>query len=128
MKLAVVAIAVVILAQPPTADVLRARLAAYLTAYQPRLSGLIADELLVQENKRGSRRTGGLGPPEYRTIHAEVAFIALPGEAGWLGFRSVTKVGGKPVNDEQASLNTALAGGAQNDYSKARAMLADSGI
>jgi hypothetical protein len=127
MKLAsIVAIAVAILAQPPTTDVLRARLALYLTDYEPRLSELMADEHLVQENTRGVRRTGGLGPREYRTIHSEVAFIALPGDAGWLGFRRVTKVGGKAVKDEAASLNTALTSGAQDDYSRARAMLADS--
>lgn len=126
MKFALVAIAAALLAQPLTADVLRGRLAAYLTEYEPRMSELIADELLVQENKRGSRQAGGIGPREYRTIHAEVAFIALPGDAGWLGFRRVTKVGGKPVKGELTSLNTALAGGAQDDYSKARAMLADS--
>ena len=126
MKLALVAIAVAILAQPTTADVLRARLAAYLNDYEPRLSELIADELLVQENRRGSRLTGGLGPREYRTIHAEVAFIALPGDAGWLGFRRVAKVAGKAVDDEAVSLNAALTAGTQDDYAKARAMLADS--
>lgn len=126
MKLAVAAIAVALLTQPPNAEVLRARLAAYLEAYEPRLSELIADELLVQENKRGPRLTGGSGPRQYRTINAEVAFIALPGDAGWLGFRRVTKVGGKPVTNDFVSLNTALAGGAQDDYSRGRAMLADS--
>jgi hypothetical protein len=126
MKLLAVATAVAILAQPPTADVLRARLAAYLTDYEPRLSELIADELLVQENKRGSRPTGGIGPREYRTIHSEVAFIALPGDAGWLGFRRVAKVGGKPIDGDAASLNAALTSGANDDYAKARAMLADS--
>lgn len=126
MKLAATVLGLAVFLQSPTVPELRARLAAYLTAYEPRLSELIADELLVQENKRGSRETGGIGPREYRTIHAEVAFIALPGDAGWLGFRRVTKVGGKPVNGELASLNTALDGGAQDDYSKARAMLADS--
>ena len=126
MKFAVAAIVIALLAQPPSAEVLRARLAGYLTDYEPRLSELVADELLVQENKRGPRPTGGSGPREYRTVQAEVAFIALPGDAGWLGFRHVTKVGGKQVNDELVSLNTALAGGAQDDYSRARAMLANS--
>jgi hypothetical protein len=126
MKVVAAALAITMLAQAPAADALRARLAAYLTGYQPRLSELIADELLVQENRRGSRPTGGLGPREYKTIHAEVAFIALPGDAGWLGFRRVTKVGGQAVTDSAASLNAALTTGAQDDYAKARAMLADS--
>ena len=126
MKLAVAALAITLLAQAPTAEELRARLNAYLTGYEPKLSELIADEHLIQENRRGSRPAGGHGPREYRTIHSEVAFIALPGDVGWLGFRRVGKVSGKAVDDEAASLQAALRAGAQDDYARARAMLADS--
>ena len=92
-----------------------------------RLSELIADELMIQQNVRGTRTAGGgIGPPEFRTIRSEVAFIALPGEVGWMGFRRVTKVGSNLVEDELGALTTGLAGGAQDDYARARAMLADS--
>ena len=90
MKLAAAALAITMLAQAPTATELRARLKAYLTDYEPKLSELIADEVMIQQNVRGTRTAGGgIGPPEFRTIRSEVAFIALPGEVGWMGFRRV---------------------------------------
>ncbi len=56
---------------------------------------------MIQQTVRGTRTAGGgIGPPEFRTIRSEVAFIALPGDAGWMGFRRVTKVGSNPVSDE----------------------------
>ena len=98
-KLAVAALAITVLAQPPTASDLRARLSAYLADYEPKLSELIADEVMIQQNRRGERTAGGgIGPPEFRTIRSEVAFIALPGDAGWMGFRRVTKVGSNLVD------------------------------
>ena len=95
----------------PDAQDIRDRLNAYLTTYEPRLSELIADESMVQQNARGnSPAGGGIGPPEFRTIRSEVAFIALPGDAGWMGFRRVLKVGSDAVDD----------------YSRARNMLSQS--
>ncbi len=101
MKLAAAALAITMLVQAPTANDLRARLAAYLTDYEPKLSELISDEVMIQQTMRGNRTAGGgIGPPEFRTIRSEVAFIALPGDAGWMGFRRVTKVGSNLVADE----------------------------
>jgi hypothetical protein len=114
------------LAPEVTADELRARLLKYLTAYEPRLSELIADELMVQQNERGDGPLGGIGPREYRTMRSEVAFIALPSDAGWMGFRKVLKVGSDDVSGSQDTLTTVLASGSRDDYFKARAMLADS--
>ena len=111
----------------PDAQDIRDRLNAYLTTYEPRLSELIADESMVQQNARGnSPAGGGIGPPEFRTIRSEVAFIALPGDAGWMGFRRVLKVGSDAVDDTLGSLNTVLAGGAVDDYSRARNMMSQS--
>ena len=127
MKLALAGFAVMLLAQAPTAPELRARLSEYLTAYEPKLSQLIADELMIQQNVRGNRSAGGgIGPPEFRTIRAEVAFIALPGDVGWMGFRRVTKVGSTVVEDGLGPLTTGLTAGTQDDYARARAMLAES--
>jgi len=115
-----------LLAPELTAEEVRTRLINYLTEYEPKLSELIADELMVQENVRGDRPTGGIGPREYRTIRSEVAFIALPSDAGWMGFRRVLKVGSDDVAGSDEKLTTVLAGGTRDDYFKARAMLADS--
>ena len=116
-----------VIAQKPTAQEVRDLLNLYLAGYEPKLSTLIADEVMVQQNVRGSNPAGGgIGPPEFRTIKSEVAFIALPGGAGWMGFRRVLKVGSDAVEDTLGSLNAVLASGAVDDYSKARNMLADS--
>ena len=130
MKLAAAALlGLLVLAQgkKATAEDIRDRLNAYLTTYEPRLSELISDELMVQQNVRGSRSAGGgIGAPEFRTLKSEVAFIALPGDAGWMGFRRVLKVGSDDVDDALGSLNTVLAGGAGDDYARARNMLSQS--
>ena len=116
-----------IVVQKPTPQDVREQLNSYLAGYEPKLSELIADEVMVQENVRGnSTAGGGIGPPEFRTIKSEVAFIALPGGAGWMGFRRVLKVGSDTVEDTLGSLTTVLAGGAVDDYAKARNMLTDS--
>jgi hypothetical protein len=44
-----------------------------------------------------------------RNLISEVAFIGLPNNAGWLGFRHVKSVNGKPVTLAEASLTTLLA-------------------
>lgn len=114
-------------AQKPTAEDVRNRLNTYLTSYEPKLSELIADEVMVQQNVRGtSSAGGGIGPPEFRTIKSEVAFIALPGNTGWMGFRRVLKVGSDAIDGTLGSLNAVLGSGAVDDFSKARQMLADS--
>lgn len=97
---AIAAVALSILAPEPTAQDVRGRLNTYLDGYEPKLSELIADEFMEQRNVRGdSPAGGGIGPPEFRTIRSEVAFIALPGDAGWMGFRHVLRVGSRAVDD-----------------------------
>ena len=126
MRAIAVAFAAIAILQGSNAEVLRARLHAYLTDYQPKLSALIADEVMVQQNVHGPKPTGGAGPRQFRTIRSEVAFIALPGDQQWLGFRRVNKVGNDAVDAQASSLATVLAAGDQDDYAKAKAMLAES--
>lgn len=108
--------------QAPTADEVRDRLDAYLLAYEPQLSALVADEEMTQ---RTSRQRGFTGATN-RRIHSEVAFVALPGKAGWLGFRRVVKVNGKTVKDQGVPLAQLMAEGTSDDYDQARLLLADS--
>lgn len=109
--------------QPTAADV-RIQLNAYLSDYEPKLSALIADERMTQRNE--PKRGGGDGVRERRSLASEVAFIALPGSAGWLGFRRVEHVNDKPVENTSTTLSAVLGAGAQDDYARAREMLADS--
>jgi hypothetical protein len=122
----VAAVALLLAAAPPTADEVRARLNIYLTDYEPKLSELIADEALLQRDVPRHEGRPGSEPFLKRTLQSEVAFIALPGDAGWLGFRRVLQLDAKPVDDTLGSLNSVLASGANDDYGKARLMLSDS--
>lgn len=127
MKIVAAAIvALAMLAPEPTPQDLRARLNTYLTAYEPRLSELIADERVTQRDV--PKHEGRPGSEEFfkRTLLSEVAFIALPGNAGWLGFRRVLKVDNTPVYDTLGALNATLSEGSKDDYLRARTMLSDS--
>lgn len=115
-----------VFAPPQTAQEIRAQLNTYLTEYEPKLSELIADEQLLQRDV--PKREGRPGADAFfkRSLFSEVAFLALPGNAGWLGFRRVIKVDDVAVEDTLGNLKSVLAGGASDDYSRARAMLMDS--
>jgi hypothetical protein len=103
------------LAPQPDLNAVRDRLDRYLLDYEPQLSALVADEELFQDDTY-----------RLRTIHSEVAFIGLPGNSGWLGFRRVVKVGGKAVKDAGPPLAQLLTDGAKDDYDQARLLLEQS--
>jgi hypothetical protein len=114
-------------AQAPNADAIRDRLDKYLLDYEPKLSTLIADERMTQRDGLGrGGNPNTTGPRKDREIISEVAFIGLPGDVGWLGFRRVTKVNGKPLSDAGPSLAVVLSDGAKDDYDQARLLLGQS--
>ncbi len=98
-------------AQPAPYDTVLAKLDAYLADYEPKLSELIADEVMSQEISRAFGPSTEMGPvgrsKTLRRLHSEVAFIALPDDSGWLGFRNVKSVDRKEVSDD-LSLTTIL--------------------
>ncbi|MDP3717405.1 MAG: hypothetical protein Q8T13_06535 [Acidobacteriota bacterium] len=120
--LAALVLGTLVAAQAPDAVTLRDQLDAYLLAYEPKLSTLLADEEMTQRMQEGygGRRV------THRRIRSEVAFIALPGDAGWLGFRRVVKVNDKAIKDHGVPLGQLMAEGASDDYDQARLLLADS--
>jgi hypothetical protein len=116
-------------AQQPVSDVeaVRARLDAYLTRYQIELSTLVADEQMSQHvgppteaNRRGFGERS-----ESRRLKSEVAFVGLPGDAGWLGFRRVVTVNGKPLKDAGPPLAQLLSSG-YDDRDQAHLLLEQS--
>ena len=98
-------------AQSPDLDVLN-RFDAYLAEYEPKLSELIADEVMDQVIRRGQRSAGldgvDFGTDKGHRLQSEVAFVGLPDNAGWLGFRHVKKVNNRVVKNSSASLASAL--------------------
>jgi hypothetical protein len=119
MKILVAAIgaAIVALTQAADVDTLLARLDVYLAEYEPKLSELIADESMLQE-VRGNARLR-----LERRIESEVAFIALPQNVGWFGFRHVKAVDNRPVDLADTSLTVALG---TPGLERARALLNES--
>jgi hypothetical protein len=68
----------------------------------------------------------GLQPAHQRSLESDVAFIALPGEAGWLGLRHVQTVDGAAVRGSGRSLEALLARGWASARSAALQLLAES--
>jgi hypothetical protein len=125
-SLLVAAAAVAALAgtQVTDADAIRDRLDNYLIEYEPQLSSVVADERMTQRD--GALRSANQQTAEAtknREIISEVAFIGLPGNAGWLGFRRVVKVNGRTLPDAGPSLAVILSDGAKDDYDQARLLL-----
>jgi hypothetical protein len=112
--------------QAPSADDIRDRLDAYLLAYEPKLSELVAEERLSQRD--GPSGSGGRhrDAAKNRALVSEVAFIDLPGNAGWLGFRRVITMNGKDLPDAGPPLAVLLTDGDRDDFSQARLLLAES--
>lgn len=118
-------------AQEVDPQAVRARLHAYLTAYEPQLSTLVADEHFEQWPL--DNFLTGLTPGTYkrdifrlRILDSEVAFVSLPANAGWLGFRDVQRVKGKPVKRRSRSLAELLVLETADARDRALALLLES--
>ena len=103
----------------------------YLVGYEKELSTLVAEERLpamAATDRRCRRRNdhrrheqpGRRDIKRVRSLVSEVAFVPLPGNVGWLGYRDVVRIGGRPVRRKGPSLVDLLK--AQTDDSQERAM------
>ena len=127
LMIAAASLAALMTWQAPSADTVRDRLDKYLIDYEPQLSSVVADERMTQRD--GASRYANsqtAEPTKNREIISEVAFIGLPGGAGWLGFRRVVNVNGKALADSGPSLAVLLTDGASDDYDQARLLLSES--
>jgi len=113
--------------QLPDADAVRDRLDAYLLAYEPQLSSLVAEELLIQRDGPSPNAAVNAAPDtKNRRIVSEVAFISLPGGAGWLGFRPALKLNGKDLPDTGPPLGVLLTDEDHDNADQARLLIAES--
>lgn len=104
------------------------RLHAYLDAYEPKLSELVADEDFRQE----LRSTDFYRPTDMprdqlvrQHLIADFGFLRLPGDDAWLGHRSVRMVDGVAVLDEARRLERLLATAADRDLARLARAIAD---
>jgi hypothetical protein len=126
--LVIVAAASALLAsQADSGDAIRDRLDKYLIAYEPQLSSLVAEERMSQRDAPGQGAAVTAAPDtKHRSMVSEVAFIGLPGDAGWLGFRRVVRLNGKTISDGGAPLAVLLNDPADDDFDQARLLLTQS--
>jgi hypothetical protein len=116
--------------QDPGAETVRARRLAYLSDYEAALGSLIASETMHQwpirqlelgMNVGVMRAERARDQTRIRSLVSEVAFVPLPGNVGWLGYRDVVSVGGRPVRRKGPPLLELLK--AQSDDAAQRAGL-----
>ena len=100
-------------------DHARRALETYLEKYEGQLNAIVADEDFVQESP--PLTTTSLRPAQSRRLKSEVAFLRLPGNREWMGYRRVISVDGKPVADTSDTLAKLL--GITNDDQLAMARL-----
>ena len=77
------------------------RVSSWLTAYEPQLSALVAEETLIQQFLPEARS----GLRAYRqTLVSTISFVRLPDDGAWLGLREVKRLNGTPIPAESKGL------------------------
>jgi hypothetical protein len=85
---------------PTLADVLE-RLGTYLDKYSDQLSKTVASEHYKQNAGSGQNHAEAV-------LDSEFGIVKIPDYQGWLGFRDVLKVNGRPVQDHESRLQELL--------------------
>lgn len=109
-------------AQEFDANTVRSRLFTYLAAYEPQLSSLIAEERFIQW-PQVSTAMATRDDTRARTLVSDVAFVALPGNVGWLGYRDVRTINRRPVKRSGFSLDALLMLGSDDSRERAMSLL-----
>jgi hypothetical protein len=86
-------------AQEPTLDAVLSRAAAYVTDFQGRLSGIVAEEIYVQQ-----MNSGATGLLQRRQLKSDVLLVRPPGADHYVQFRDVFEVNGASVRDRAERL------------------------
>ena len=113
--------------QDATPVEVRARLLGYLDTYEADLATVIAEERMLQwplRDRASLSNTAGTvlrDTTRVRVLESDVAFVPLPGNAGWLGYRDVRRIGGKAVRRKGPTLEELLR--ASSDDARERAMV-----
>lgn len=96
-------------AQPATLDEVLARAASYVSAYQKRLQGIVAEETYVQNvitniGGRPAATTRARLTRDGRRLRSDVLLVKLGEDDWWLQFRDVFEVDRRPVRDRDERL------------------------
>ena len=103
---ALLAVPLLALEQPTGLELVLARAADYVAAYQKNLRGIVAEETYVQNymTTRGSPGSRGRITREGRQLKSDLLLVKLPTEERWVQFRDVFEVDRRPVRDRDQRL------------------------
>ncbi len=95
-------------AQELTPDEVMANAAAYVAQFEEQLSAIVAEETYIQRANNYIPRGALNGPSrqalERRTLKADLLLVRPADEGGWVQFRDVFEVDGRPVRDRAERL------------------------
>src|SRR5262245_15061499 len=92
-------------AQEPSLETVLKRSAAYVADLNTKLSGIVAEELYIQEIKNAGGRSGASAPFVNRVaLRSDFLLVRAPGVERFVEFRDVFEVNNRPVRDRQDRL------------------------
>ena len=109
----------------PTLDAVLVKAAAYVTAYQNRLAGIVAEELYRQQVMVTERR-GNPQTRQYRQLRSDLLLVKGANEGSWLQFRDVFEVDRKPIRDRDERLYKLFVGASTDAAKQADAIQLES--
>lgn len=112
-------------APEPSLDTVLRRAAAYVTDYQTRLAGIVAEET-YRQNVMVSQRRGSPTTRQFRTLRSDLLLVKNGTEGSWLQFRDVFEVDRKPIRDRDERLYKLFVGASTDAASQAEAIQAES--
>jgi hypothetical protein len=111
-------------AEPTLAAVL-AKAAAYVSDYQNRLAGIVAEEQ-YRQNVMVTQRRGSPTSRQYRLLRSDLLLVSNGREGSWLQFRDVFEVDRKPIRDRDERLYKLFVGASADAAKQAEAIQAES--
>lgn len=109
----------------PSLDVVLTRAADYVTSYQTRLAGIVAEEH-YRQNVLSSQRRGGPQLREFRELRSDLLLVKTGKGDSWLQFRDVFEVNRKPIRDRDQRLYKLFVGASADASKQAEAIQAES--
>lgn len=109
----------------PSLETVLRRAAAYVTDYQSRLAGIVAEEH-YRQNVIGTQRRGGPSTRQFRELRSDLLLVKGGGQAAWLQFRDVFEVDRKPIRDRDQRLYKLFVDAPADAATQAEAIQAES--
>ena len=115
---------------PPPLTPLLDRASTYVSGFMREFATVVAEERYVQDARSGAdvERLSGMrveGAPRHADLLSDLLFVTADAASGWLTFRDVYSVNGRPVRDREERLTRLFLHPAPDAVERARAITRD---